>query len=52
MPEYPRFHLGDEPWCHGPSSTPTYGYETGYLLTLSTDGDLCCWDTGAEGKGV
>jgi outer membrane protein assembly factor BamB len=51
-PEYPRFHLGDEPWYHGPSSTPTYDYETGYLFTLSTDGDLCCWDTGAEGKGV
>jgi outer membrane protein assembly factor BamB len=51
-PEYPRFHLGDESYYHGVTPTPAYDAATGYLFTLSTDGDLCCWDANAGGKGV
>ncbi len=51
-PGYPRFHLGDEGWYHGVSPTPAYDASTGALFTLSTDGDLCCWDARAGGKSV
>ncbi len=51
-PEYSRFHLGDEEWYHGISSTPSYDAATGYLFSLSLDGDLCCWNAKAGGKSV
>ena len=51
-PEYARFHSGDEGWYHGVSATPAYDAASGYLFTLSTDGDLWCWDAKAGGKGV
>lgn len=51
-PEYPRFHRGDETWYHGVTPTPAYDATTGYLFTLSTDGDLCCWNDKAGGKSV
>jgi outer membrane protein assembly factor BamB len=44
--------MGDEELYSGPSSTPEYDPATHFLYTLSTDGDLNCWDTKAEGKKV
>jgi outer membrane protein assembly factor BamB len=51
-PEYGRFHVGDEGLYSGPSSTPEFDPETKLLYTLSSDGDLNCWDTSAKGKKV
>ena len=51
-PKYGRFHIGDEGFYSGPSSTPEYDPASGYLYTLSVDGDLNCWDSKAEGKKV
>jgi outer membrane protein assembly factor BamB len=49
---YGRFQMGDEGLYSGPSSTPEFDPTTGFLYTLSTDGDLQCWDTTADGKKV
>jgi len=51
-PAYGRRATGDEGLYSGPSSTPEYDPATGLLYTLSTDGDLNCWDTGREGENV
>ena len=51
-PQYGRFKTGDEGLYSGPSSTPEFDAETGYLNTLSTDGDLNCWDTKDKGRKV
>ena len=51
-PPYGRESEGDKGIYSGPSSCPSYDKQTGYLYTLSTDGDLCCWDTKAEGRAV
>jgi outer membrane protein assembly factor BamB len=51
-PEYGRFHTGDEGAYHGVLPTPSYDAATGYLYSLSVDGDLCCWDTRSGGKRV
>jgi outer membrane protein assembly factor BamB len=47
-----RLRTGDTSAYGGPSSTPSYDPETGYLYTLSVDGDLRCWNAKAGGKGV
>jgi len=47
-----RVRVGDTSAYGGPSSTPSYDAETGWLYTLSTDGDLQCWDTRNGGKRV
>ena len=49
-PQYGRHATGDEGAYSGPTSTPEYDIATGYLYTLSCDGDLNCWDAGAGGK--
>ena len=49
-PKYGRFHTGDEGLYSGPSSTLEYDPAAKRLYTLSTDGDLYCWDANAEGK--
>ncbi len=49
-PKYGRHRMGDEGLYSGPSSTPEYDAATNCLYTLSTDGDLNCWDTKTEGK--
>lgn len=49
-PSYGRFHLGDESFYLGPSSTPEYDPATKRIYTLSVDGDLRCRDTAAEGQ--
>jgi outer membrane protein assembly factor BamB len=51
-PQYGRYAIGDEDAYSGPTSAPEYDPDTGYLFTLSCDGDLNCWDTSALGKKV
>ena len=51
-PMYGRQSEGDKGLYSGPSASPVFDQETGYLFTLSTDGDLNCWDAGADGRRV
>jgi outer membrane protein assembly factor BamB len=51
-PKYGRRHNGDTGAYDGTTSTPSYDAATAYLYTLSTDGDLNCWDTGKNGEKV
>jgi outer membrane protein assembly factor BamB len=51
-PLYGRHSDGDKGFYAGPLSTPEFDPETGYLYTLSIDGDLHCWDTAAAGRKV
>ena len=51
-PAYGRHSEGDKGLYSGPSSCPGYDSKTGFLYTLSTDGDLICWDTSKAGKRV
>lgn len=51
-PQYGRHAIGDQTMYRGVSATPEYDADTGYLYTLSADGDLNCWDTRSEGKRV
>ena len=47
-----RVRTGDTAAYGGPSSTPSFDGATGWIYTLSTDGDLRCWDAGQQGKLV
>lgn len=51
-PRYGRLSKGDKGIYSGPSSTPEYDKQTHFLYTLSTDGDLICWNTQQNGKQV
>src|SRR6516165_9607940 len=51
-PEYGRHHKGDEGAYSGPTATPEFDSKTGYLYTLSNDGDLNCLDTHKQGRRV
>jgi outer membrane protein assembly factor BamB len=51
-PEYGRQSEGDKGLYSGPSASPTFDPKTGLLYSLSTDGDLNCWDTASGGKSV
>ncbi|MEZ6063153.1 MAG: PQQ-binding-like beta-propeller repeat protein [Planctomycetaceae bacterium] len=51
-PKYGRLATGDEGLYSGPSSTPEYDAQTGWLYTLSTDGDLLCWNTREQGRRI
>ena len=42
-PMYGRHSEGDKGLYSGPSASPVYDPDTGYLFTLSTDGHLNCW---------
>ncbi len=47
-----RLRTGDTGAYGGPSATPTFDADTGWLYTVSIDGDLKCWDAAAGGKPV
>ncbi len=51
-PEYGRHSEGDKGLYAGPSASPAYDKQTGYVYTLSTDGDLNCWATHDKGRRV
>ncbi|MCA9124354.1 MAG: PQQ-binding-like beta-propeller repeat protein [Planctomycetaceae bacterium] len=51
-PMYGRQSEGDQGLYSGPSVTPVFDRDTGYLFTLSTDGHLNCWDTSSDGRRV
>ena len=51
-PLYGRHSDGDKGLYAGPCSTPEFDEPTGYLYTLSIDGDLHGWDTRTEGRKV
>jgi outer membrane protein assembly factor BamB len=51
-PMYGRRSEGDKGLYSGPSASPVFDRETGYLFTLSTDGHLNCWDAGQDGQRV
>jgi outer membrane protein assembly factor BamB len=51
-PQYGRRSEGDKGLYSGPSASPAYDQDTGLLYTLSTDGDLNCWDTKLNGRRV
>ena len=51
-PRYGRKSEGDKGLYSGPSASPTFDPETGFLFTLSTDGHLNCWDARNGGKLV
>ena len=45
-----RVRTGDTHEYGGPSATPAFDLETGFLYTLGIDGDLRCWDTNRLGE--
>lgn len=49
-PRYGRVATGDQNMYSGPSTCPELDERTGLLYTLSTDGDLNCWDTRSAGR--
>lgn len=49
-PAHGRQHMGDEQFYSGPTATPELDPAAGRLYTLSTDGDLICWDAKAGKK--
>jgi outer membrane protein assembly factor BamB len=51
-PRYGRHATGDEGLYSGPTSTPECDQGTGFIYTLSCDGDLNCWDTRQRGQRV
>lgn len=51
-PQHARRATGDEGIYSGPTSTPEYDAATGFLYTLSCDGDLKCLDTAKQGASV
>ncbi len=50
--EYGRFARGDQQFFRGPLATPEIDVATGWLYTLSVDGELQCRDGNANGKRV
>ena len=51
-PRHGRHAAGDQNMYAGPTATPEYDQETGYLYTLSVDGHINCWDALREGRRV
>lgn len=51
-PQYGRNSTGDKGIYAGVCSTPAFDSATGYLYTLSIDGDLRAWDASQQGKRV
>lgn len=51
-PQYGRHSTGDKGMYSGPSATPELDVDDGLLYTLSTDGDLNCWNAAKGGERV
>lgn len=51
-PRYGRNATGDQGLFGGITSTPEYDPATGWIYTLSADGDLNCWDTRSRGRKI
>ncbi len=51
-PRFGRLATGDQGLYSGPTSTPEFDPATGFLYTLSCDGDLNCWNPNEKGKSV
>ncbi len=51
-PQYGRRSEGDKGLYAGPSASPTFDAESNLLFTLSTDGDLHCWEAALNGRRV
>lgn len=51
-PKYGRHATGDQGLYSGCTSTPEFDAKTGFLYTLSCDGDLHAWDTAKGGRQV
>lgn len=51
-PRFARYAEGDQGLYAGPTATPSFDADTGYVYTLSSDGELRAWDTTNEGKLV
>lgn len=51
-PRYGRNAVGDQNFYAGHSATPEFDPQTGFLYTLSADGDLQCWNTRQNGAKV
>ena len=51
-PKHGRYAAGDKGLYAGPTATPEYDRQTGFLYTLSTDGHLNCWDTAKTGERI
>lgn len=49
-PRYGRHATGDQGFFAGPSATPTYDTDNGWLFTLGCDGDVRAWDAADEGR--
>lgn len=51
-PQYARLARGDEGLYSGPCSTLEFDTNSGLLFSLSSDGDLNCWNTEEQGQNV
>ena len=51
-PRYGRRSEGDKGLYSGPSASPIFDQQTGFLFTLSTDGHLNAWDARKHGQQV
>jgi outer membrane protein assembly factor BamB len=45
-PKYGRHAVGDQQFYSGPTATPEFDPQTGFLYTLGVDGQLHCWKDG------
>lgn len=51
-PQYAKLATGDQGQYSGTSATPEFDTATGFLYSMSIDGDVHCWDTNANGRKV
>jgi len=51
-PKFGRNAVGDQGVYSAITATPEFDPKTGFLYTLSIDGDLNCWDTASDGQRV
>jgi len=51
-PRWGRYAVGDQGLYFGPTASPEFDPETGFVYTLGCDGELACWNAGRQGKEV